>query len=75
MSHRVKVTFDDDAYGYVCDEAAAKFLTVSEYIRMAVASHIGKYASGGLLAEARKRRRTTFDASDNRRDTSEGKIA
>ena len=64
MSHRVKVTFDDEVYAVMCFEAEARGLTPSQYIRMAVISHINKYPSKGILADMMKRRRTTFLASD-----------
>ena len=51
MSRTISLTVDDSQYAIIKHEAKSKGLKPSEFIRMAVFSHMNKYPSKGVMAE------------------------
>ena len=51
MSRTISLTVDDPDYEIIRHEAKSKGLKPSEFIRMAVFSHMNKYPSKGVMAE------------------------
>ena len=50
MSKTISFTISDEQYEVIRHEGMAKGLKPSEYSRMAVFSHIGKYPTKGVMA-------------------------
>jgi len=51
MSKTISLTISNEKYALVEHEANSKGLKPSEFIRMALFSHINKYPSKGIMAE------------------------
>ena len=54
MSRTISLTISDERYKIVEHEANSKGLKTSEFVRMALFSHINKYPSKGVFAEMDK---------------------